>query len=131
MKKIKPFFWTVDIAFIFYWAATVFHLFPPEYLFQDYYNPISVAWNWSFFPLDMCISATGLLSLWLYSRENPAWTRLSLISLVLTFCSGLMAISFWAIRLDFDILWWAPNLFLLIYPLFFLKNYLSSPPVRK
>jgi hypothetical protein len=34
--------------------------------------------------------------------------------------SGLMAISFWAFTRDFSPQWWAPNLFLLIYPLFYI-----------
>jgi hypothetical protein len=48
------------------------------------------------------------------------------LSLALTSCSGLMAISFWAIRGDFDLSWWLPNLFLLVYPLFFLPGFLRS-----
>jgi hypothetical protein len=43
-----------------------------------------------------------------------------LISSVLTSCSGLQAVAFWALRGDFDVIWWAPNLFLLLYPLVFL-----------
>jgi hypothetical protein len=33
-----------------------------------------------------------------------------------------MALSFWSVRKDFDIMWWGANLFLLIYPCFFLKS---------
>jgi hypothetical protein len=122
MERLKPWFLTVDIGFIVYWFITLFHLIPGEYLFQDYENPILVAWNWSFLPLDLFISATGLSSLYLYRRGHPAWAAVATISLVLTSCSGLQAIAFWVIRLDFDPLWWAPNLVLLIYPLFFLPG---------
>jgi hypothetical protein len=45
---------------------------------------------------------------------------MALISLVLTFCSGLQAIAFWILRADFDLSWWIPNLFLMIYPIFFI-----------
>ena len=48
MKTLKPFFWFTDIAFIVYWLITALHLIPPEFLFQDYTNPILRAWNWSF-----------------------------------------------------------------------------------
>ena len=43
-----------------------------------------------------------------------------IIALVLTCCAGLQAISFWAIRGDFKLGWWLPNLFLMLYPLWFL-----------
>ncbi|MEM7530939.1 MAG: DUF5360 family protein [Chloroflexota bacterium] len=101
---------------------TYFKLIPAEYLFHDYTNPILVAWNWSFLPLDLFISATGLTSVYFYQKGNEQWRQLALISLVLTFCSGLQAIAFWVIRLDFDPTWWIPNLFLLIYPLFFIPR---------
>jgi hypothetical protein len=54
--------------------------------------------------------------------KKKYWHQLALISLVLTFCSGLQAIAFWIIRGDFDLTWWLPNLFLLIYPLFFIPR---------
>ncbi|MGE7941822.1 DUF5360 family protein [Lysinibacillus xylanilyticus] len=46
----------------------------------------------------------------------------ALLSLALTFCSGLQAIAFWTIKLDFDFMWWIPNLFLLLYPLYFIPK---------
>lgn len=122
MKKLKIFFLITDIGFIVYWLITLFHLIPQNLLFKDYTNPILVAWNWSFLPLDMVISLTGLFSLYLYNRENVLWKKISLVSLVLTFCSGLQAISFWVIRYDFDLIWWIFNSYLIIYPIFFIKN---------
>jgi hypothetical protein len=124
MKSLKIFFLITDIGFIIYWLITILGLIPAEYLFQDYSNPILVAWNWSFLPLDLLISATGLTALYLYVKSNPNWQMLALISLVLTFCSGLQAIAFWIIRADFDLVWWLPNLYLLIYPLFFIPRLL-------
>ncbi|EKQ52265.1 MULTISPECIES: YvaD family protein [unclassified Clostridium] len=126
MKILKNFFLVTDIGFVVYWFITLFHLIPEELLFKDYKNPILVSWNWSFIPLDLLISLTGFLSLYLYYRKNTLWKRLSIISLVLTFCSGLQAISFWSIRYDFDFLWWIFNLYLIIYPLFFIKNLLTE-----
>ncbi len=122
MEKLRPWFLVVDFGFIAYWLITLFHLIPEEYLFKDYENPILVAWNWSFLPLDLFISATGLSSLYLYRRGNPAWAAMAFASLLLTSCSGLQAIAFWAIRRDFDPLWWGFNLFLLLYPLFFMPG---------
>jgi hypothetical protein len=122
MKRLKVFFMITDLGFILYWVITFLHIIPEAYLFKDYNDSVLVAWNWSFFPLDMCISFSGLSSIILFSKNNPLWSRLALISLTLTFCSGLQAVSFWILRNDFDIMWWMFNLYLLIYPLFFLKK---------
>ncbi len=65
---------------------------------------------------------SGLLRVYLYQTGRPAWQPLTLVSLVLTLCAGLQTISFWAIRFDFDPAWWLPNLFLLVYPLFFIPR---------
>ncbi|MHB8062285.1 MAG: DUF5360 family protein [Ruminiclostridium sp.] len=124
MKYLKPFFLITDIGFILYWTITAIHIIPAEYLFKDYFNPVVMVWNWSFLPLDLLISFTGLTSIYLYKKKNPIWSRLTLVSLVLTFCSGLMAIAFWAIKKDFDLIFWVMNLFPLIYPLFFIKSFL-------
>lgn len=120
MKSLKIFFWITDVGFIVYWIITLLHIIPNEYLFKDYENPILSAWNWSFLPLDILISITGFISLYMYKNENANWSKMAIISLVLTFCSGLQALSFWVLRNDFDISWWLPNLYLLIYPLFYL-----------
>lgn len=121
MNRLKYFFLITDIGFVMYWLITIFHMIPQEYLFKDYQNPILVAWNWSFLPLDLLISLTGFLSLYLYFKQNPIWSHFAFVSLILTFCSGLQALAFWTIRLDFDISWWIPNLYLLVYPCFYLK----------
>ena len=122
MKLLRAFFLLVDFGFIVYWGITLFHLIPEELLFQDYHNPLLVVWNWSFFPLDIFVSMTGLLSLYLNRKGHPLWIQMALVSLVLTFCSGLQAIAFWSIQGFFDPLWWAPNLFLLMYPFFFIPG---------
>ncbi len=126
MKYLKPFFVITDIGFIIYWIITLLKIIPEEYLFKDYSNPIMIAWNWSFLPLDLMISFTGLLSLFLHWKQNEKWKHLAFFSLVLTFCSGLQAISFWIISLDFDITWWIPNLYLMIYPIFFIFLFLKD-----
>lgn len=126
MKKLRVFFLLTDIGFLLYWLITFLHAIPAAYLFKDYNNPILSAWNWSFFPLDMCISFSGISCLVLYVKKMPLWRKFGLISLVLTFCSGLQAVSFWFLRNDFDPAWWILNLYLVIYPLFFIKGMIQE-----
>ncbi|MFN7330813.1 MAG: DUF5360 family protein, partial [Bacteroidota bacterium] len=84
MKTLKYFFLLVDIGFIGYWVITALHLIPAQYLYNDYTNSILVNWNWSFFPLDILISATGLFSIYLHSKQKKEWKAIALVSLVLT-----------------------------------------------
>lgn len=125
-KILKGLFLVTDIGFIMYWVITALAFIPKEYLYQDYTNELLVIWNWSFFPLDIFISVTGMYSLYLHKRRNAKWKNLALISLTLTFCSGLQAIVFWIIKSDFDLIWWVPNLYLLLYPLFFIPKLLET-----
>lgn len=122
MRTMKILMLVTDIGFIAYWLITILHIIPAEWLFRDYTNPILVHWNWSFLPLDLAISATGIASLVLLRKRNPTWSSLALISLTLTSVSGLQAIAFWLFAQDFNVSWWLPNLFLLIYPLFFIPR---------
>ncbi|HEV8515995.1 MAG TPA: DUF5360 family protein [Cyclobacteriaceae bacterium] len=126
MRSLKYFFLVVDLGFLAYWVITAFHLIPDEYLYNDYTNRILVNWNWSFFPLDILVSITGLSSIYLYKRGNNKWKPISLISLLLTSVSGLQAVSYWTLSREFDLTWWAPNLFLLIYPLFFIPKIVNE-----
>lgn len=119
IRTLKTLFVLVDIGFVLYWLCAWLGLFPQAYLFKDYENPILQAWNFSFLPLDLLVSASGLSCVICHARGNSLWQPLALISLTLTMCSGLQAVAFWALRADFDPVWWAPNLFLLLYPPFF------------
>ncbi|WP_410771160.1 YvaD family protein [Fontibacillus sp. BL9] len=123
--SLKSLMVMTDVGFIIYWAITFLEWIPKTYAYQDYSNPLLVSWNMSFLPLDLFISGTGLMAIALSAKKNPLWKPLALISMVLTFCSGLQAIAFWSIRLDFDLLWWIPNLFLMLYPLFFIPGLLQ------
>ena len=114
-----------DIGMLIYWSITGLMALgiadiPSDWLFKDYYDPRVIAWNWSFFPLDILLSLTGLWSLRLERREVSSWRIWSAISMTLTVCAGLMAISYWVILKDFDLSWWGPNLFLMLWPLPFL-----------
>jgi hypothetical protein len=121
---------TTDIGFILYWAVSgVLALgwlsLPADWLYSDYSEPMMLTWNWSFAPLDLLASVTGLWALARARRGRP-WASLGLISATLTFCAGFMAISFWAIGQDFDLTWWLPNLFLMVWPIAFVRE-LASP----
>ena len=127
MRRMRPFLWITDMGFVIYWAVSLlvlvgFEVVPKSWLFNDYDDPIVYAWNWSFFPLDMVLSACGLLAVRRHAQGDASWRPLAAFSLALTFCAGFMAVSFWAIRLDFDPSWWGVNLFLAIWPLFFLPS---------
>ncbi len=136
MKRMKPLFLLTDISFVAYWLVSLLVLVgvdvvPASWLFKDYDDPIVYAWNWSFFPLDMVLSACGLLAVRRQARGDPSWQPLAAFSLALTFCAGFMAISFWVIRQDFDPSWWAANLFLMIWPCFFLPRLARADPPRE
>lgn len=114
-----------DIGMLLYWAITAAMALklldiPGDWLFKDYHDPRVMAWNWSFFPLDILLSVTGLAALRMESAGHPNWRIMAAISLTLTFCAGLMAIAYWLIVQDFDPSWWIPNLFLMLWPLPFL-----------
>lgn len=126
MKSLRLFFLITDIGFILYWVITLIGVIPPAYLFKDYHSPILSAWNWSFLPLDLLVSLSGLWSLRLASRDDERWKKMALVSLVLTFSSGLMAIVFWSMRRDFDLSWWLPNLYLMLYPIYYIKKLLEE-----
>ena len=118
---------TTDVFFLIYWAiagAALFHLItlPPEIMYGDYDNPRVVAWNWSFFPLDILFSVTGFFACYLARAHHPAWRPFALISLVLTMTAGGMAIAYWTILQEFDPSWFLPNLILFVWPLFFMKS---------
>lgn len=115
-----------DVGFIVYWVVTGLHLLPPEWLYRDATNALMVDWNWSFLSLDLLVSATGLSALHLARRGVTAARGLVTISLTLTSASGLMALSFWVLRRDFDLGWWLPNVFLLVYPVPYLVRLLRE-----
>lgn len=122
-----------DCGLVAYWLVTILSVLglidlPPDLLFSDYDNPIVVAWNWSFFPLDIVLSVVGLVGVRLAAQNDPRWWHWTIISLSLTVCAGLMAVSFWAIRGDFDPVWWGFNLYLILWPLPFLLSRTAPVP---
>lgn len=99
-----------DLGFVGYWTAVAAGGIPPSP------NPVLVAWNWSFVVLDLLASTVGLTALWLIRRGATSGRGLRLVSLALTQAAGLTAVSFWALRADFQLEWWLPNLWLTAFP---------------
>ncbi len=121
---------TTDIAFLIYWLVSglaqfgVLHM-PPEWMYAHYDQPIVVAWNWSFLPLDLAFSFSGLTAVAAAQRGSQLWRPLALLSLAFTMAAGGMAVSYWTILGEFDPAWFLPNLTLVIWPLFFLPGLIN------
>jgi hypothetical protein len=116
-----------DIAFLGYWALTAVYALsiidlPPDLLYSNYHDPRVVGWNWSFFPLDVAFSLTGLAAVRLSAKGAPLWRPMALVSLVLSSTAGLMAISYWLILWEIEPTWFGINLGLFIWPLFFIPR---------
>lgn len=119
-----------DIAFLAYWALAALKAaglleIPADWLYADADQPRVVAWNWSFFPLDVAFSVTGLLALRRAARGEP-WRALSLVSLALTMVAGGMAVGYWTLLGEFNPAWFLPNLALVLWPLPFLPGLLRA-----
>lgn len=130
MRRLRPFLLVTDTLFLAYWAVTSLVALkvlavPEAWLFKDYHDARVVAWNWSFLPLDLAFALSGYGCLILHRAGRPEWRPLALISLTLTFCAGLLAVSYWALLREFDPLWFLPNLALVLWPLGF-----AGPLVR-
>ena len=115
---------TTDILFLVYWSVSALVALglisiPADYLYKDYHNPLMMAWNWSFMPLDVVLSLLGLYAIARFRSGHKDWVHWAIASASLTFCAGLMAIVFWAITLDFDLTWWIPNLFFMLWPMLY------------
>ena len=100
-----------DLGLLAYWLATATGLIPP------YPTDILIDWNWSFVTLDLLAVATGLTALHLTRRRHPDARSAMLVSLTLTHAAGLLALSFWTLRGEFDPVWWLPNLWLAGFPI--------------
>ncbi|WP_187357128.1 DUF5360 family protein [Actinomadura sp. CNU-125] len=102
-----------DVGLLLYWVVIFSGLIPPDMAYKDYTNPILSDWNVSFVPLDLAAALTGLATLAGRFAARPLMT----VSLALTSTAGLQAVAFWALRGDFTLAWWVPNLWLLLFPL--------------
>lgn len=85
----------------------------PAWMYSNYEDPVVVAWNWSFLPLDLFFALAGLLARFA-PMADKARGVLAVVSLSLMFCAGLMAVSFWMIQQFYDPFWWGTNLWLVL-----------------
>ena len=95
----------VDAGLLLYWAAVFLNLIPEHLRFKDYSNQVIQAWNWSFFPLDVAAALIVFLGAHLTRVGSRIGDLVLTVGLILTFCAGFMAISFWSFYRDFDPLW--------------------------
>lgn len=124
-QRLAGFLLFTDIVFFVYWTAMVLDLaglisLPPSVMYKDYDDPRVIAWNWSFFPIDLLFSVTGIAAVHFARRGNPIWRPLAIVSLCLTFVAGFMAVAFWTLLAEFDPAWFLPNLGLAVWPMFFI-----------
>ena len=61
---------------------------------------------------------------------RPFGREILIVGLTLTFCAGLMAVSFWALYGDVNLVWWAPNIVLMIVPCVLYGKLLREDPQR-
>jgi hypothetical protein len=116
-RTLRAFLLIVDVGFIVYWLVSALHLLPAAWLYAHHDDDVMVSWNWSFMPIDLLASAAGLSSMWVARRHDARWRLLAAVSLGATCGSGLNAIAFWALRREFEVGWWLPNLALMLLPL--------------
>lgn len=126
-KVQKAIVWVIDIGFIAYWSLIIFRALPPEVMFEGYELREVQAWNWSFFPLDILAAITGIIG---QTTKRLNSSVFLVISLVLTSVAGGLALAYWAVLGYFEILWWLPNLVLLLFPLWPLYQFAVKTPKR-
>ena len=107
-----------ELAMLAYWVlagALVLKLISidPALMYSDYENPLVIAWNWSFFPIDVAFAFAGLSARFGTFAEQTKF-KLRTIGSVLMICAGVMAVSFWTITGDFNITWRGVNLWLIV-----------------
>ena len=124
-----------DIAFLIYWSVALLECLglisiPNAWLYAQAHDPRVVAWNWSFFPLDIAFSITGLWAVRAARRQDPIWRPMALISLILTIVAGGMACGYWLLLGEVDALWFSMNAILVVWPLLFLPGLVREMAVN-
>ena len=95
-------------------------------MYANYDQPDVIAWNWSFFPMDIAFSYFGLKAVAAARRGDAVWRSYVIVSLTLTMAAGGMAVSYWALLKEFDPVWFLSNLALVLWPLFFMRDLLAA-----
>lgn len=130
-NTLKYFILVTDILFMTYWTFAALMLvglvdIPQEYMYANYGDARVIAWNWSFFPLDILFSIFGFWAVKKARDDEPIWKPLAIVSLVLTMTAGGMAIGYWIILSEYDPSWFIPNLLLFLWPIFFLPKLIRA-----
>jgi len=118
---LKPLTTITEILMILYWiiAAAValgWISIDPSLMYSDHENPLVIAWNWSFFPIDIAFSVLGLAATFIVmSAARKA--KLETVAATLMLCAGVMALSFWTITGDYNPSWWGVNIWLVVIAL--------------
>ncbi len=130
-KSLQIALLTTDLGFLVYCSlsalvqAGVIHV-SPSWMYAHYEEPSVIAWNWSFLPLDLVFSLTGLAAVTAARRGSRLWRPLALLSLAFTMAAGGMAVAYWTLLHEFEPAWFLPNLALMLWPLAFLRSFLSE-----
>ncbi len=125
-----------DIAFLLYWllaglsTAGIVSL-PPEWMYANHDQPDVIAWNWSFFPMDLAFSYFGLRAVAAARQGREIWRPYAIVSLTLTMAAGGMAVSYWVLMKEFNPSWFFANLALVIWPLFFMPRLLAESAANR
>ncbi len=109
-------YWILATALVLEWVTI-----DPALMYSDYENPLVVAWNWSFFPIDIAFATIGLFATFGHVDRQRKF-KLETTAATLMVCAGLMAISFWVITGDFNAVWWGVNIWLILLGLLNLYN---------
>lgn len=130
-RLLTVFITATDLGFLAYWLTSAAYAIgwvdiPADWLFADYHDVRAIAWNWSFLPLDIAVSILGLTSVWTAQRRRP-WRMLAALSLALCSTAGGMAIGYWTLLGEFELEWFLPNLFLLVWPLLLFPMLTRTP----
>jgi hypothetical protein len=112
-------YWVLAGALVAGWVRV-----DPSLMYSDYENPLVVAWNWSFFPIDVAFAMIGLTARF-GSTSGPLRFKLEATASVLMLCAGLMAVSYWTMTGEFSPVWWGINLWLVILGF---SNLVSAKP---
>ena len=80
-RRMRPWMLGTDAVMALYWSITAIAAvglasIPEAYLFRDYHLPQTVAWNWSFLPLDLIFIVLGFSSAVLFARNDARCNRL-------------------------------------------------------
>jgi len=127
LKRITT---VTEVLMVLYWILASLLVFgfikiDPSMMYSDYENPLVVAWNWSFFPIDIAFAGIGLFAKYGNVAGGQGF-KLEVSAATLMICAGLMAISYWVITGDFSPTWWAINIWLVFLGLVNLYSATSS-----